>query len=85
MDEPTIICPTCKNDIKLTESLATPLIESTRKEYEGRLAQKDIDLAKCKKARATAQSAEPITIAGAMIAEKTVINSFIGCSSAAER
>jgi hypothetical protein len=50
MDEPTIICPTCKNDIKLTESLAAPLIESTRKEYEGRLAQKDIDLAKCKKA-----------------------------------
>ena len=45
MDEPTLICPTCKNEIKLTESLAAPLIESTRKEYEGRLAQKDIDLA----------------------------------------
>ena len=50
MDEPTLICPTCKNEIKLTESLAAPLIESTRKEYEGRLAQKDIDLATREKA-----------------------------------
>ena len=45
MTEPTIICPKCKNEIKLTESLAAPLIESTRQEYERRLAQKDIDLA----------------------------------------
>ena len=50
MDEPTLICPTCKNEIKLTESLAAPLIESTRKEYEGRLAQKDIDLVTREKA-----------------------------------
>jgi hypothetical protein len=50
MVEPTIICPTCQNENKLTKSLAAPLIESTRKEYEGRLAQKHIDLAKCKKA-----------------------------------
>jgi hypothetical protein len=27
MAEPTIICPKCKNEIKLTESLAAPLIE----------------------------------------------------------
>jgi hypothetical protein len=45
MAEPTIICPKCKNEIKLTESLAAPLIESTRKEYEKKLAQKDLDLA----------------------------------------
>jgi len=45
MAEPTIICPKCKNEIKLTESLAAPLIESTRKEFEQRLAQKDLDLA----------------------------------------
>lgn len=50
MVEPTIICPTCKNEIKLTESLAAPLIESTRKEYDARLAQKDIDLATREKA-----------------------------------
>jgi len=45
MTEPTIICPRCKNEIKLTESLAAPLIESTRREYERRLAQKDLDIA----------------------------------------
>lgn len=45
MPEPTITCPKCKNEIKLTESLAAPLIESARREYEQRLAQKDLDLA----------------------------------------
>ncbi|MEK6726598.1 MAG: DUF2130 domain-containing protein [Deltaproteobacteria bacterium] len=46
MIEPTIICPNCKTEIKLTESLAAPLIEATRKEFEKRLAQKDADIAK---------------------------------------
>jgi len=46
MTEPTIICPKCKAEIKLTESLAAPLIETTRREYEQRLAQKDEDIAK---------------------------------------
>lgn len=45
MSEPTIICPKCKNEIKLNESLAGPLIESTRREYEQRLSQKDIAIA----------------------------------------
>jgi hypothetical protein len=45
MTEPTIICPNCKTEIKLTESLAAPLIESTRRQYEQRLAQKDNDIA----------------------------------------
>lgn len=40
MSEPTIICPKCKNEIKLTESLAAPLIESTKRDYEARLVQK---------------------------------------------
>ena len=46
MTEPTIICPHCKTEIKLTESLAAPLIEATRRELEQRLAQKDADVAK---------------------------------------
>lgn len=46
MSEPTIICPNCKTEIKLTESLAAPLIESTRRDYEKRLSQKDADVAK---------------------------------------
>lgn len=45
MTEPTITCPNCKAEIRLTESLAAPLIESTRQEYEKRLAQKDTDVA----------------------------------------
>jgi len=43
--EPTIICPNCKLEIKLTESLAAPLLESTRRQFEQQLAQKDLDIA----------------------------------------
>ncbi len=42
--EPTITCPKCQNPIKLTESLAAPLVESAKREYERRLAQKDADI-----------------------------------------
>jgi len=45
MTEPTIICPNCKKEIKLTEALAAPLIESTRQRFEQQLAQKDSDIA----------------------------------------
>ena len=45
MTEPTITCPKCNTEIKLTESLAAPLIESTRRHYEQQLAQKDSDIA----------------------------------------
>src|SRR5450759_1858578 len=45
MNEPTIICPNCKTEIKLTESLAAPLIQATRKEYEQKIAQKENDVA----------------------------------------
>lgn len=44
--EPTIICPKCKTEIKLTESLAAPLVESIRLDYEKRLSQKDADMVK---------------------------------------
>jgi len=50
MTEPTIICPNCKSEIKLTESLASPLIEATRKQYEDQLARKDSDIAAREKA-----------------------------------
>jgi len=42
--EPIITCPTCRADIKLTESLAAPLIASTRQEYERLLSQKDVEM-----------------------------------------
>jgi hypothetical protein len=46
MAEPTVVCPQCKIEIKLTESLAAPLLESVRRDYDQRLAQKDTDMAK---------------------------------------
>lgn len=46
MNEPTIVCPNCKAEIKLTESLAAPLIEATRQQYEQKITQKEADVAK---------------------------------------
>jgi hypothetical protein len=45
VNEPTIICPNCNLEIKLTESLAAPLLESTRRQFEQQLAQKDTAIA----------------------------------------
>ena len=44
MNEPTITCPHCANEIKLTESLAAPLIRATRLEYEAKILQKEVDV-----------------------------------------
>lgn len=46
MPDPTIVCPKCNAEIKLTDSLAAPLVETTRREYQQLLAQKDAQLAK---------------------------------------
>jgi hypothetical protein len=45
MTEPTLICPSCRTEIKLTESLAAPLIADTRRRYETQLAQKEAEVA----------------------------------------
>ena len=49
MAEPTVVCPQCRTEIKLTESLAAPLLESVRRDYDQRLTQKDTDIAKREK------------------------------------
>jgi hypothetical protein len=46
MTEPTIICPNCKIEIKLTESLAAPLLAATKQDFDKRLARKDTEIAK---------------------------------------
>lgn len=46
MTEPAITCPSCKTEIRLTESLAAPLIETTRRQFQQQLAQKDDEIAK---------------------------------------
>lgn len=49
MSEQTITCPNCKTEIKLTESLAAPLVASIRKHYEQQMVQKDKDIAEREK------------------------------------
>ncbi len=61
MAEPTITCPNCKTEIKLTESLAAPLLASTRLAFEKQIAQKDSDMA----ARETAVRATEKALADA--------------------
>lgn len=45
MTEPTITCPNCKSEIRLTESLAAPLIAATRQQFEQQLSKKDAEVA----------------------------------------
>jgi hypothetical protein len=68
MNEPTIICPNCKTEIKLTESLAAPLIEATRQQYEEKIAKKEAEVAN-REAAIREQQAE-ITKAQEFIDEK---------------
>lgn len=45
MTEPTITCPSCQTEIRLTESLAAPLLAATRQQFEQQLSQKDREIA----------------------------------------
>ena len=45
MTEPLIVCPKCNTSIKLTESLAAPLIAKTRKQIKQQLAEKEREFA----------------------------------------
>ncbi len=61
MSEPTVTCPNCHGEVRLTESLAAPLIEATRRQYTEQLAQKDAQIASreaAMQARETALAAE---------------------------
>ncbi|MGH9552448.1 MAG: DUF2130 domain-containing protein, partial [Terriglobales bacterium] len=40
-NEPTIICPSCKTEIKLTESLAAPVIEAQKQKLDHEFATKE--------------------------------------------
>ncbi|AUC94740.1 DUF2130 domain-containing protein [Bradyrhizobium sp. SK17] len=44
--EPTLNCPNCRHEIRLTESLAAPLIEKTRRSFQEQLAHKDAEVAR---------------------------------------
>ncbi len=57
MPEPIVACPKCQTEIKLTESLAAPLVAATRREYEQRLALKDSE---CEQREATLRKGEQL-------------------------
>lgn len=42
--DPQIVCPECRTEIKLTESLAAPLIAETRRKFEAQIAAKEADI-----------------------------------------
>ncbi|WP_296578081.1 DUF2130 domain-containing protein [Phreatobacter sp.] len=44
MTEPVIVCPNCQHEMKLTESLAAPLLQQTRHQFEQKLALKDKEI-----------------------------------------
>jgi hypothetical protein len=37
-NDPIIICPECRKEIRLTESLAAPILAEAQKDFEKRLA-----------------------------------------------
>jgi len=57
MSEPVVTCPSCRQEIKLTESLAAPLLEATRQRYESQLVQIQQDVDR-REAAVRAQQAE---------------------------
>ncbi|NND45177.1 MAG: DUF2130 domain-containing protein [Xanthomonadales bacterium] len=44
--DPTITCPNCSTEIKLTESLAAPLVQSVREEYEKKIREGEARLSR---------------------------------------
>jgi hypothetical protein len=42
--EPTLHCPNCNHEIRLTESLAAPLLAETRQRFQQQLASKDAEM-----------------------------------------
>jgi hypothetical protein len=80
MTEPRIVCPKCNASIKLTESLAAPLIAKTRKQIEQQLAgkerefaQRDVNLRNSEKAITRARQAIDTEIAKKLRIERTAI------------
>ena len=80
MTEPRIVCPKCNTSMKLTESLAAPLIAKARKQVEQQLAEKEqefakreVNLRKSQKAIAQARQSMETEIAKRLQTERTAI------------
>lgn len=57
MSDFTILCPNCRSVVPLTESLAAPLIEATRKKYEQKIMLMDLEVSKKEEALAAQKEA----------------------------
>jgi hypothetical protein len=57
MAEPTIVCPKCNSEIRLTESLAAPLLAANRRQFEERLSQERVRMLAEESAKARQASA----------------------------
>ncbi len=73
MNEPLIICPNCKAEIKLTESLAAPLVESTRRQFEERLKKQEQEISAREAAVKKEQEAIEAQVAAKLKAERAAI------------
>lgn len=81
MTEPTIICPKCSSEIRLTESLAAPLIAATRQKFEQQLTAKNQEIAK----RETALREREAHIAEAEQSVQETVAAQVGQKLTAER
>lgn len=73
MTEPTITCPNCKTEIRLTESLAAPLVQQMRKQYEGLLAKKEVEVSQREAALRDQQSAFDEKVAAKVKSERAIV------------
>ncbi|MBI1321123.1 MAG: DUF2130 domain-containing protein [Candidatus Hydrogenedens sp.] len=69
MSEPTITCPNCKTEFPLTASLAAPLLEATRREFEERSSKDRERIAAEEAAKAKATLDEELQGRASQIAE----------------
>jgi hypothetical protein len=68
--EPSIVCPSCRSEIKLTETLAAPLIEAAKRDSDAKLKQKEAEIAKREASIRSQQEAIDAEVAGKLNAER---------------
>lgn len=73
MTEPTIICPNCKTEIRLTDSLAAPLVQQMRKQYEGLVAKKEAEVSQREAALREQQASFDDRLAAKLKTERSTI------------
>ncbi|KKM20184.1 hypothetical protein LCGC14_1647960, partial [marine sediment metagenome] len=63
MSDPTIVCPKCKNEIKLTESLAGPLLIKAKDDFEKQLETARVEMKHEESRKAEKRAAEKMKFA----------------------